>query len=82
MQARLDAQAKQDANVILPRTAPGLEPRTAGIVAAYLNDAERFKNGMQAFARTAAWCRVSISRARWIGVGGSPSVARRCCASG
>ena len=47
---RLDALAKHKAEVILLQTAPGLGPRTAEVVAAYLNDASRFKTGKQVSA--------------------------------
>ncbi len=48
--ARLDALGKQNADVILLETAPGLGPRTAEAVAAYLIDAGRFKTGKQVSA--------------------------------
>jgi transposase len=44
-EARLDALGKEKAEVILLQTAPGLGPRTAEAVAAYLNDAGRFASG-------------------------------------
>lgn len=47
---RLDALGKQNADVILLQTTPGLGPRTAEVVAAYLNDASRFKTGKQVSA--------------------------------
>ena len=46
----LDALGKQHANVILLQTAPGLGPRTAETVAAYLHDPSRFKTGKQVSA--------------------------------
>jgi transposase len=49
-ETRLDAMGKQSADVILLETAPGLGPRTAEAVAAYLNDAARFKTGKQVSA--------------------------------
>jgi transposase len=49
-EARLDALGKQSADVILLETAPGLGPRTAATVAAYLHDAPRFKTGKQVSA--------------------------------
>ena len=49
-ETRLNALAKQNADVILLQTAPGLGPRTAEVVAAYLNDASRFKTGKQVSA--------------------------------
>lgn len=49
-ETRLDALGKQSADVILLETAPGLGPRTAETVAAYLNDADRFKTGKQVSA--------------------------------
>jgi transposase len=49
-ETRLDALAKQNADVILLQTTPGLGPRTAEVVAAYLNDASRFKTGKQVSA--------------------------------
>lgn len=49
-ETRLDALGKQSADVILLETAPGLGPRTAETVAAYLNDAARFKTGKQVSA--------------------------------
>jgi transposase len=48
--ARLDALGKQSADVILLETAPGLGPRTADAVAAYLHDAPRFKTAKQVSA--------------------------------
>jgi len=48
--ARLDALGKHNAEVILLQTAPGLGPRTAETIAAYLNDAPRFKTGKQVSA--------------------------------
>jgi transposase len=47
---RLDALGKHSADVILLETAPGLGPRTAATVAAYLHDAARFKTGKQVSA--------------------------------
>jgi transposase len=49
-ESRLDALAKQSAAVQLLQTAPGLGPRTAEAVAAYLHDAARFKTGKQVSA--------------------------------
>jgi transposase len=49
-EAQLDALGKQNADVILLQTAPGLGPRTAEVVAAYLNDATRFKTTKQVSA--------------------------------
>jgi transposase len=49
-EARLDAMGKQSAEVILLETVPGVGPRTAETVAAYLNDAARFKTGKQVSA--------------------------------
>lgn len=49
-EARLDALGKQSADVILLETAPGLGPRTAEVVAAYLHDAPRFRTGKQVSA--------------------------------
>jgi transposase len=46
-ESRLDALGKQSAEVILLETAPGLGPRTAEVVAAYVNDAARFKTSKQ-----------------------------------
>ena len=50
MEARLDALGKQSADVKLLETAPGLGPRTAEAVAAYLHDAGRFKKGKEVSA--------------------------------
>jgi transposase len=47
---RLDALGKQSADVILLETVPGLGPRTAEVVAAYLHDAPRFKTNKQVSA--------------------------------
>jgi transposase len=47
---RFDALGKHSADVILLETAPGLGPRTAATVAAYLHDAARFKTGKQVSA--------------------------------
>jgi len=44
-ETKLDAIGKQHADVVLLETAPGLGPRTAETVAAYLHDAPRFKTG-------------------------------------
>jgi transposase len=49
-EARLDALGKQSAEVILLETVPGVGPRTAETVAAYLNDAGRFKTAKQVSA--------------------------------
>jgi transposase len=49
-EARLDALGKQSAAVILLETVPGVGPRTAETVAAYLNDAARFKTAKQVSA--------------------------------
>jgi transposase len=49
-ETRLDALGKQSADVILLATAPGVGPRTAETVAAYLHDAARFKTGKQVSA--------------------------------
>ena len=49
-EARLNALGKQSADVVLLETAPGLGPRTAEVVAAYLNDAARFQTGKQVSA--------------------------------
>jgi transposase len=49
-ETKLDALGKQRADVVLLQTAPGLGPRTAETVAAYLHDAARFKTGKQVSA--------------------------------
>jgi transposase len=49
-ETKLDAVGKQHADVVLLETAPGLGPRTAETVAAYLHDASRFKTGKQVSA--------------------------------
>jgi transposase len=49
-EVRLDAMGKQSAEVILLETVPGIGPRTAETVAAYLNDAARFKTAKQVSA--------------------------------
>jgi transposase len=49
-ETRLDALGKQQADVVLLQTAPGLGPRTAETVAAYLHDAPRFQTGKQVSA--------------------------------
>jgi len=49
-EARLDALGKQQADVVLLQTAPGLGPRTAEVVAAYLHDPTRFRTGKQVSA--------------------------------
>jgi transposase len=49
-ETRLDALGKQSAEVILLETVPGVGPRTAETVAAYLNDAARFKTAKQVSA--------------------------------
>jgi transposase len=49
-EARLDALGKQSPGVILLETAPGLGPRTAEAVAAYLHDPKRFRTGKQVSA--------------------------------
>jgi transposase len=49
-ETRLDALGKQSADVILLETVPGLGPRTAETVAAYVHDAARFKTGKQVSA--------------------------------
>jgi transposase len=47
---RLDALGKQKAEVILLQSAPGLGPRTAEAVAAYLHEPQRFDKGKQVSA--------------------------------
>jgi transposase len=49
-ETQLDALGKKNAEVILLQTAPGLGPRTAEVVAAYLNDARRFQTAKQVSA--------------------------------
>ena len=49
-EARLDALGKQSADVILLQTTPGLGPRTAETVAAYLHDAPCFQSSKQVSA--------------------------------
>ena len=49
-ETRLDALGKQNADVKLLQTAPGLGPRTAEAVAAYVHDASRFRTGKQVSA--------------------------------
>jgi transposase len=49
-EARLDALGKQSAAVKLLQTAPGLGPRTAEAVAAYLHEPRRFQVGKQVSA--------------------------------
>jgi len=49
-ETKLDALGKQHAGVVLLQTAPGLGPRTAETVAAYLHDAARFRTGKQVSA--------------------------------
>jgi transposase len=49
-ETRLDALGKQNADVTLLQTAPGLGPRTAETVAAYLHEPTRFKTGKQVSA--------------------------------
>ena len=49
-EARLDQLAKADAGVRLLETIPGVGPRTAETVVAYLGDAGRFANGKQVSA--------------------------------
>src|SRR5262245_51798787 len=49
-EAKLDALAKDHAEVQLLETAPGVGPRTAEAVVAYLGDATRFDNGKQVSA--------------------------------
>jgi transposase len=49
-EARLDALAAADAGVRIPETTPGVGPRTAEAVVAYLGDPRRFANGKQVSA--------------------------------
>jgi transposase len=49
-EAQLDALGKQRADVLLLQTAPGLGPRTAETVAAYLHDPARFRTGKEVSA--------------------------------
>jgi transposase len=49
-ESKLDALGKQKAEVILLQTAPGVGPRTAEGVAAYLHEPRRFKTGKQVSA--------------------------------
>jgi transposase len=50
VEARLDELAKSDEKVALLRTIPGVGPRTAEAVAAYLDDPRRFRNARQVSA--------------------------------
>jgi transposase len=49
-ETKLDALGQQNADVVLLQTAPGVGPRTAETVAAYLHDASRFQTGKQVSA--------------------------------
>jgi transposase len=49
-EAKLDALGERSADAVLLQTAPGLGPRTAETVAAYLHDAPRFRTGKQVSA--------------------------------
>src|SRR5262245_11203992 len=49
-ETKLDALGEQHADVVLLESAPGLGPRTAETVAAYLHDAPRFKTAKQVSA--------------------------------
>ena len=49
-EATLDALAKADAAVRLLETTPGVGPRTAEVVVAYLGEARRFETGKQVSA--------------------------------
>jgi transposase len=49
-EARLDALAKADAQVAILTSTPGIGPRTAEAIAAYLHEPARFKNGKQVSA--------------------------------
>jgi transposase len=49
-ETRLNALGKESAAVRLLQTAPGMGPRTAEAVAAYLHDAQRFTSGKQVSA--------------------------------
>jgi transposase len=49
-EAKLDARARADAGVRLLETIPGVGPRTAETVVAYLGDAGRFRTGKQVSA--------------------------------
>lgn len=47
---RLDAHARQSADIALLRTIPGVGPRTAEAMVAYIGDPMRFQNGKQVAA--------------------------------
>jgi transposase len=49
-EARLDALAKADASVVILTSTPGVGPRTAEAIAAYLHEPTRFANGKQVSA--------------------------------
>jgi transposase len=49
-EARLNALGKENPAVVLLQTTPGLGPRTAEVVAAYLHDASRFRTNKQVSA--------------------------------
>jgi transposase len=49
-EARLDELGRQNAEVRLLQTAPGLGPRTAEVVAAYLHEPQRFRKAKQVSA--------------------------------
>jgi transposase len=75
---RLDELGKKKAEVILLQTAPGVGPRTAETVVAYLHDATRFQTGKQVSAYSGLVPRQHQS-ASWTDGGGSASVVQRCC---
>src|SRR5262249_18764508 len=47
VETKLDALGKADAQVIRLRTVPGVGPRTAEVVAAYLHEPGRFRTGKE-----------------------------------
>src|SRR5262245_1017119 len=47
VEEKLDALGKADGQVVRLRSVPGVGPRTAEVVAAYLHEPSRFKNGKQ-----------------------------------
>jgi transposase len=80
VEGKLDALGKADPQVARLRTVPGVGPRTAEAVAAYLHEPGRFRSGKEVGAY-AGLARASTSPARPTGAGGSPSAGRGCCGS-
>ena len=80
IEQELNRQARRTSAVEQLRTIPGVGPRTAEAVAAFVDDPSGSRTPRPS-AATSAWCRARTSRATGTGWGTSPAKARRSSAS-